>query len=196
MMSSLLLSVSLAVMEVSSVPYGPTSAAERPSACQQSPTQDLLPEVVAPMVGARPVWLVDGSATWRSGEPVKTLWVLLRTSEDVRIRGRRLDGPGALTLRRGEDPPGDMLVFANPARQSVVPDGAPPEIMRDYVFLPSHVFYPSPGCWEFTVRIGEEEMRIVRRSEAGSGTASATGAALRRRLEAQVSSRHRYEPGR
>lgn len=169
MMSSLLLSVSLAVMTASSVPDGPTSAAGRPSACQQSPTQDLLPEVVAPMVGARPVWLVDGPATWRSGEPVKTLWVLLRTSEDVRIRGRQLDGPGTLTLRRGDDPPGDMLVIANPARQSVVPGGAPPEIMRDYVFLPSHVFYPSPGCWEFIVRVGEEEMRIVRDLKPAAG---------------------------
>jgi hypothetical protein len=114
------------------------------------------------MVGARPVWLVDGSATWRSGEPVKTLWVLLRTSEDVRIRGRRLDVPGALTLRRADDPPADMLVIANPARQSVIPGGASAEIVRDYVFLPSHVFYPSPGCWEFTVRIGAEEVHIVR----------------------------------
>jgi len=162
MMSWLLLSFSLAVMEVSSAPDGRTSAAGRPSPCEQSPTQDLLPGVVAPIVGVRPAWLVDGSATWRTGEPVKTLWVLLRTSRDVRIRGRRLDGPGALTLRRGDDPPADMLVIANPARQSVIPGGAPPEIMRDYIFLPSHVFYPSPGCWEFTVRVGEEEMRIVR----------------------------------
>ena len=162
MMASLLLGFSLAMMDVRSVPDSRTSGAGRPSPCQQSPTQDLLPDVVAPMVGVRPGWLVDGSATWRSGEPVKTLWVLLRTSEAVRIGGRRLDGPGALTLRRGDDPPADTLVIANPARQSVIPRGAPPEIMRAYVFLPSHVFYPSPGCWEFTVRIGEEEVRIVR----------------------------------
>jgi hypothetical protein len=161
-MPSLLPSVCLAFMFVSLVPDSRTSAAVQPSPCQQSPTQDLLPEVVAPMTGARPVWLVDGSATWRSGEPVKTLWVLLRTSEAVRIRGRRLDGPGALTLRRGDDPPADTLVIPNPARQSVIPGGAPPEIMRAYAFLPSHVFYPSPGCWEFTIRLGEEEVRIVR----------------------------------
>ena len=31
-------------------------------ACESSPTQDLLPNVIAPMTGASPVWLVDGSA--------------------------------------------------------------------------------------------------------------------------------------
>jgi hypothetical protein len=72
-------------------------------------------------------------------------------------------------LRRGDDPPGDTLVIANPARQSVVPGGAPPEIMRDYVFLPSHVFYPGPGCWEFTVRVGEEEILIVRDLKPAAG---------------------------
>ena len=162
MASWLLLSISLAVMAISSVPHGPKSAARRASPCQQSPTQDLLPAVVAPMVGARPAWLVDGSTTWRSSEPVKTLWVLVRTSQDVRIRGRRLDGPGALTFRRGDDPPADILVIADPTRQSVTPGGAPAAIMRDYAFVPSYVFYPSPGCWEFTVRIGDAEVRIVR----------------------------------
>jgi hypothetical protein len=169
MMSWLLLSVFLAVIEVSSAPVSLTFAGWRPSSCPQSPTQDALPEVVAPMVGARPVWLVDGSATWRSGEPVKTLWVLLRTSDDVRIDGHRLDAPGALTLRRGDDPPADALVIANPARHSVIPGGAPPEIMRAYVFLPSHVFYPNPGCWEFTVRIGQKQWRIVRDLKSAPG---------------------------
>ena len=162
LMSWLLLSVSLAGMDVGSAPDSTTSAARRLNPCQQSPTQDLLPEVVGPMIGARPVWLVDGSATWRSGEPVKTLWVLLRTSEEVRIAGRQLDGPGVLTLRRGDDPPADMLIVANPARQSVIPGGAPPAIMRAYAFLPSHVFYSSPGCWEFTILVGQQEVRVVR----------------------------------
>jgi hypothetical protein len=161
MMSSLRLSLSLAAAG-SATPYSTLSATGRPGPCQQSPTQDLLPEVVGPMLGMRPVWLVDGSATWSSGEPVKTLWVLSRTWEVVRIGGRRLDGPGALTLRRGDDPPADMLVMANPTKQSVTPGGAPPNVMRAYIFLPSHVFYPSPGCWEFTVHVGPEEIRIVR----------------------------------
>jgi hypothetical protein len=161
-MSSWILSLSLAVIDASAARMSAPSAAMQANSCQASALQDLLPEVVAPMLGAPPAWLVDGSATWKSDEPVKTLWVLLRTSREVRVEGRRLDAPGVLTLKRGEDPPAAVLVITNPARHSAIPGGAPPEIMRTYVFLPSTVFYPSPGCWEFTVRIGEEEVRIVR----------------------------------
>src|SRR5438270_616880 len=125
--SRLLLSLSLSVTEA--------SAAGQLTPCQQSPTQDLLPEVVAPMVGVRPVWLVDGSATWRSGEPVKTLWIFLRTSEEIRIEGRRLDGPGTLKLRHGDDPPAESLLISNPHMFSVIPTGASPEIMRVYAFM-------------------------------------------------------------
>jgi hypothetical protein len=173
MMSWLLLSFFLAGTKVSPVRPAPVSApavaGSQTSACRQSPTEDLLPDVVGPMTGARPVWLVDGSAVWRPGEPVKTVWVLLRTPEEVRIEGRRLDAPGVLTLRRGDDAPATSLVIANPARQSVIPGGAPPEVMRAYAFLTSHVFYPSPGCWEFTVRIGQQTSRIVRDLEPASG---------------------------
>jgi hypothetical protein len=121
------------------------------------------------MVGARPTWMVDG-ATWRGDEPVKTLWVLVRTSEQVRIEGRRLDARGRVKIRGGDDPrKRDALVIANPARQSVMPGGASPDVMRAYAFLTSHVFYPSPGCWEFTVRIGQQDYRIVRNLEPAPG---------------------------
>jgi hypothetical protein len=74
-----------------------------------------------------------------------------------------------LKLRQGDGPPAEMLVIANPANQSVIPGGAPPDIMRAYVFLSSNVLYPSPGCWEFTVRIGEEATRIVRDLKPAAG---------------------------
>jgi hypothetical protein len=95
--------------------------------------------------------------------------VFARTSEDVRIEGRRLDAPGTLRFRREDDPPTDALVIANPAKQSVIPGGATVEIMRAYAFLPTYVIYPSPGCWEFTIHIDQKESRIIRHIEAFSG---------------------------
>jgi len=140
--------------------------------CEPSPAQDLLPDVVGPMTGTSPAWLVDGSGTWRGDrEPVKTIWVLRRTSDSVRISGQRTDGQGSVKLRRGSDAPADVLFIANPSRESVIPSGAPPAVMRLYVFVPSHVFYPSPGCWQFSVRIAKEEFHIVRELKAG-GVAS------------------------
>jgi hypothetical protein len=71
--------------------------------CEPNPTQDLLPDVVGRMTGASPAWMVD-TPSWRGEhEPVKTLWVLRRTSSPVRISGRRLDGSGSAKLRRGVD---------------------------------------------------------------------------------------------
>jgi hypothetical protein len=154
--------------------------------CEASPTQDLLPHVVAPMTGASPVWLVDGgSRAWSGGqEPVKTLWVLRRTSDPVRISGQRLDGPGYVKLRRGSDVPSEILFVANPSRESVVPGGAPPEVMRSYAFLPSHVFYPSAGCWQFTIRIDEKEFQIVRElNETGPARAGLFSLPPNRRLQ-------------
>jgi hypothetical protein len=151
--------VGLVVQRLSSA--GPTAIVSR--SCQPTPPRDLLPEVVAPLVGSSPAWLVDGSAAWMSAtEPVKTLWVLRRSSEKVSISGHRLDGTGILKLRRGDDPSSTTLVVADPARESVIPGGASPEIMREYAFVPSHVFYPSPGCWEFQVHQSGQDVRIVR----------------------------------
>jgi hypothetical protein len=137
------------------------------ASCHASPTQDL-PEVIGRVVGASPVWQIGGGDSerfdWVRDEPRKTLWVLLRTSQEMRISGRRLDAPGVLTLTiDGVDSrPTDMVVIPDPGRRSVIPGGASPEIMRTYAFIPSLVFYPSPGCWEFTIRIGSAEHHIVR----------------------------------
>jgi len=115
------------------------------------------------MVGVSPAWLVDGSARWAGDRlPIKTLWVLRATADPVRITGRRLDGPGVLTMRRGEGMAAESYEVLNPGAESVIPGGAPAQITREYVFLPSHVFYPSPGCWRFTIQIGRDEFHVVR----------------------------------
>src|SRR2546428_9730635 len=52
-----------------------------PFSCEPSPTQDLLPDVIAPRAGTSPAWLVDGHTMWPGAlEPVKTVWVLRRSS--------------------------------------------------------------------------------------------------------------------
>lgn len=132
--------------------------------CQQTPAENLLPSVVGPMAGSRPAWFVDGGASlWNHAEhPVKTLWVVSRTSSPLRITGNRLDGPGTAKFRIGQDTPiEEALVIADPSLASAIPGGASTEVMQAYSFIPSHVFYPSPGCWEFTVQLASEEVRLV-----------------------------------
>ena len=133
--------------------------------CKQTPAENLLPSVIGPMAGSRPVWFVDDGDLlfWEHPEhPVKTLWVLSRTSAPVRITGNRVDGPGSVKFRRGQDEPIAEFVIADPSVASAIPAGASAEVMRAYAFIPSHVFYSSPGCWEFTVQVGSGAVRLVR----------------------------------
>jgi hypothetical protein len=130
--------------------------------CKESPLDSSLPDVVGPMIGSSPVWMSDSASTWLRDSAAKTLWVVLRTSEPVRIEGHRLSGASLkLTLSHDGDPPSETLVIANPAKTSVIPGGASADVMRTYSFLPSEVFYPTAGCWEFTIHIGGRESRIV-----------------------------------
>jgi hypothetical protein len=135
--------------------------------CTPTPAENLL-TVVGPMAGSRPAWFVDGGEiVWTHAEhPVKTLWVVARTSETVRIKGRRLDGAGTARFRQGQEEPQSVFVIADASAASAIPGGASADVMRTYSFLPSHVFYSSPGCWEFIVRVGSDEVRLVREVKA------------------------------
>ena len=132
--------------------------------CEQSPIVDRWPDVIAPMLGQSPAWLVDGRAMWAKDEPVKTLWIILRRPGQVRITGHRIDGPGvARFVRERGDPPSAELVVENPNIRRIIPHGASPEVLRQYLFLGSNVVYDSPGCWQFDVVVGDQMSRIIKR---------------------------------
>lgn len=161
-MTTLLAFVSLLFSGVLSPPPR-LPASDTSLSCKETPAENLLPSVIGPMAGSRPAWFVDGGdSTWDHAEhPVKTLWVVSRTSARVRITGSRLAGPGTAKFRRGQDEPAAEFVIADPRVASVIPGGASAEVMQAYAFFPSHVFYSSPGCWEFTVQVGSDEVRLV-----------------------------------
>lgn len=133
--------------------------------CASTPSEERLPGVIAPMAGKHPVWLVDGSrGTWGGPKAlVKSVWVLSgEAAGSLRVHGRRLDGNGVMAFRTsGDAPTTDALVMNDPRGHSVAPSGATPEIMKSYVFVPAYLIYPSPGCWELTVRVGGKDARIV-----------------------------------
>jgi hypothetical protein len=139
--------------------------ARSPYVCDPTPVEDRLPEVIAAMAGHSPVWLVEGDFGKWSGpdEWRRAAWVLSRKGAGMlQVRGRRLDAPGVLAFRYQNAPPTDVLRVADPWRWSMTPGGATAQLMKDYAFIGSHVMYPSPGCWELTATLGDEEVRIVR----------------------------------
>ena len=131
------------------------------ASCNPTPIGERL-SVVGPMVGSRPAWMVGSDQTFGSANPVKTLWVLAQSKQRLRITGRLLNGSATAQFRHGSGPLTRDLVVEDLARSSVVPGGATPEMLREYAFIMSHVFYPVPGCWEFTVAIGDAKHTIVR----------------------------------
>lgn len=146
--------------------------------CDATPYQRLLPEVVAPMAGQSPIWLVTGaspgSGLWIQSEcGVKTLWVVARGVEGhLTVQGKRLDGPGDVTFRTSQAEQSSVLIIPAAALdRGVRPDGASPEILERYAFWPSLVFYTSVGCWELTARIGDQQVRIVQNLTASVDTA-------------------------
>lgn len=133
--------------------------------CEKTPVEDRLPEVIAAMAGRSPVWLVEGDlGRWSGADAaVKSAWVLSRKGTGaLQVRGRRLDGPGVLTFLYQGGPGTAVLRVDDPWRWSMIPGGAGAQVMRDYAFIGSAIIYPSPGCWELTASLGEEQVRIVR----------------------------------
>jgi hypothetical protein len=85
-----------------------------------------------------------------------------QASGPLHIEGRRLDGGGTARFQDGgvEGIPKDALDIEE-WRRGAWPGNATPDVRRDYAFVPNYVIYPSPGCWQFTVRLGAQESRIT-----------------------------------
>jgi hypothetical protein len=156
------------VLAISTVALAPAEGLLRPSAqatCTASPRRDLLPEVIAPHAGESPVWFVDGGGgVWQGpGMPIKSVWILdRRVAGALRVNGRNLQTNESLTFREGmEGAITSSLVIEAPLAHSMIPGGASAEVMRKFAFVSSYVFYPSPGCWELTAQLGNEQQKFV-----------------------------------
>ena len=160
-LTALLLSGPLSVSQTSQAEFSTISNA---SECSEPPRENRLP-VIASMAGASPVWVVDAAfGVWPgSDKPVKTVWVVARSHQgDLRVTGRRLDGPGRAQFKKGVyGSIVDELVIPNAHRMGVIPGGASSDVVRDHAFHPSYVIYPSSGCWELVARMGGDEVKVV-----------------------------------
>lgn len=135
-------------------------------ACVATPRENVL-SVVGPMRGQRPAWLVDdGSGLWAgAGSSTKTLWVLAQPTGRVEITGRLQGSAKAARFQRGSGTLTEKLEVEDPRRESVRPGGAQTDLLQAYAFISSQVFYPEPGCWEFTVVVADVPHRIVQSVE-------------------------------
>ncbi len=134
------------------------------SSCPATPKLEVV-AAIASAAGDYPVWVVDGSyGHWRGPEaPVKTAWILARDNPgDLTVVARRLGGNGRALFKSSVTADlSDRLVIANADTKQMIPGGIEPDALRKFSFRSSAVLYPSAGCWEFQVRYGKIESRIV-----------------------------------
>src|SRR5262245_35104706 len=140
-----------------------SSARCSPVPCSPSPMQTL--PVIGQARGVGP-WLVNGSEGRRASRaehPTKTLWIFKTTSDRVVIRGQHLHTGATTKFQVGgpDSPLTDVMVVEDPWKSSVIPGGATWEIKNQYLFIPSQVYYPSPGCFTFDVTVGTAHGTIV-----------------------------------
>jgi hypothetical protein len=128
-----------------------------------SPTRDRLPGVDL-VTGVDPVW-VSTADHWDTGTAgrFKTLWIFRTTREPVRVAGRELhSGEPTRFQHDGLDAPvTDTMMITDPWRESVIPGGQTWDLKNQFLFITSYVFYPSPGCYEFTVEREHVSHRIL-----------------------------------
>lgn len=133
--------------------------------CPSTTLEDRMPGVIAPMAGAEPVWLVDGSfGRWLGASSlVKSVWVVSREYEgDLVVEGRRLDGSGQLRfVARPEATATERATITDAHLRRMLPGDAADETTEQYAFASMYLIYPSPGCWQISVRLGEHEVQIV-----------------------------------
>ncbi len=125
--------------------------------------------VVGSVIGRPPVWMawppVGGVLRSEQRPPpetgAKTIWFVDRGVEgDVRLTGRRLDGP-------------EVAVFPLYERDRTFEKDGGGDYSRDWdrtelVLVPPHVYehrtevyIPTTGCWQFTARTETETVEIV-----------------------------------
>ena len=128
--------------------------------CTPTPKRDPLPGVDL-VTGITPVW-VSTADHWSTG-PTKTLWIFRTTRQPVRIEGRELHSGARTRFQHGEldAPVTETMIISNPWRESVIPGGETWDLKNEYLFIPSYVFYPSQGCYEFNVERERSSHRII-----------------------------------
>ena len=134
-----------------------------PPACPTSEVWDVRDDL-GPAIGEPPVWMVayPVAGPFKPGPlpPSKTIWVVAdEQAGEVKLTGRRLDGPGvALFPSYERDPDFGAGTYQKRSARTELVLIPPHGIGQDHRI---EVSIPSAGCWQWTVRVGGEQVTIV-----------------------------------
>ena len=127
-----------------------------PPTCRVGPVGNERPDL-GPTMGAGPIWMASTVlpvVPWRN-EFIRSVWVVDRSAEgDLTLNGHRTDGEGiARFVTQGAQGATEQLRIVSANR--VGSTTASPTAAR-YADHQVYLVLSSPGCWEFTARLGQE----------------------------------------
>lgn len=131
-----------------------------------SPKPTRLLSAITPVIGQSPMWATTGTGpiTWKGpNTPVVVVWV----------RDLSVPGQGALTGQRRGAPTAKVRFQTFGSTLGVKQEryvldqlgSKPPKIsqedLRKYSFHQTEVWFPEPGCYDITARVGKQQAVIV-----------------------------------
>ncbi|MEM9405412.1 MAG: hypothetical protein AAGA81_05200, partial [Acidobacteriota bacterium] len=100
----------------------PAVGASTAADCRTSALVDRMPNVVPPMAGKEPIWLLGAAQnSWSEDQAIDAAFVLSRRQDgDLTVIGRRRKSPSELSFV-GEDGVSNVLQVVEPHRSSLTP---------------------------------------------------------------------------
>jgi hypothetical protein len=123
-------------------------------------------KTINPVVGQSPVWVTTGAATgtkpilWEgSNNPVQVLWIRdLAVKGPALLSGTLAGGKAKATFAKAAlGLPTDRFKFDALGDK---PESVKDDDLRRYAFHRTYVWFPEPGCYEFTARVGSQQSVI------------------------------------
>ncbi|MGH9330437.1 MAG: hypothetical protein ACRD09_08345 [Vicinamibacterales bacterium] len=138
-----------------------TTVSDSPEECPSGKPVRVLPSVI-PVLGQSPIWAATGGKplAWDgSNQPVRVLWL-----RDVAVRGAAQLSGKARTGRARATFAASM--YANQEMRFKLdglgdrPKGIKEADLQKYAFHWTFVWFPEPGCYEITARVGSQQSLI------------------------------------
>jgi hypothetical protein len=150
--------------------FMPPSASRAQESCPSEKTFRLI-STLNPVVGKTPLWVTTGSGAlaWTgSNNPIQALWIRDLAAKGPAILGGKLKG-GKATARFARVAlgiPEERFKFDLLGEQ---PSTVKPADLQKYSFHRTFIWFPEPGCYEMTARVGPQQA-VIYLNVAAAGT--------------------------
>jgi hypothetical protein len=138
-----------------------TTVAGSPEECSSGRPVRVIPNVI-PALGQSPIWAATGGRPipWETpNEPARVLWL-----RDLAVKGAALLTGKARTGRARPGFAKTLLATREPRfkldERGDKPTGIKDADLKKYAFHWTFVWFPEPGCYEITARVGQQQSVI------------------------------------